>query len=79
MLTKILAILIFDDVELLYFCGPFEVFSVANRFTDPPALGSFRNRPQGAGRGEVSSSRQAFTRTRCSIRPHPSPGTGSEL
>ena len=36
--TRILAILIFDDVEVLDFCGPFEVFSVANRFTDPPAL-----------------------------------------
>ena len=29
-----LAILIFDDVEVLDFCGPFEVFSVANRFAD---------------------------------------------
>jgi hypothetical protein len=28
----------FDDVEVLDFCGPFEVFSVANRFTDPPAF-----------------------------------------
>src|SRR5205823_12359350 len=36
--TRALAILIFDDVEVLDFCGPFEVFSVANRFTDPPAL-----------------------------------------
>lgn len=34
----ILAILRFDDVEVLDFCGPFEVFSVANRFTDPPAF-----------------------------------------
>jgi putative intracellular protease/amidase len=33
-----LAILIFDDVEVLDFCGPFEVFSVANRFTVPPAF-----------------------------------------
>jgi transcriptional regulator GlxA family with amidase domain len=38
MRTKLLAILIFDDVEVLDFCGPFEVFSVANRFTDPPAF-----------------------------------------
>src|ERR1022692_3919768 len=38
MLTRTLAILIFDDVEVLDFCGPFEVFSVANRFTDPPAF-----------------------------------------
>jgi transcriptional regulator GlxA family with amidase domain len=33
-----LAILIFEDVEVLDFCGPFEVFSVASRFTDPPAF-----------------------------------------
>jgi transcriptional regulator GlxA family with amidase domain len=32
------AILLFDDMEVLDFCGPFEVFSVANRFTDPPAF-----------------------------------------
>jgi transcriptional regulator GlxA family with amidase domain len=36
--TRTLAILIFDDVEVLGFCGPFEVFSVANRFTEPPAF-----------------------------------------
>lgn len=36
--TRTLAILIFDDVEVLDFCGPFEVFSVANRFTDSPAF-----------------------------------------
>ena len=30
-MTKTLLILIFDDVEVLDFCGPFEVFSVANR------------------------------------------------
>jgi transcriptional regulator GlxA family with amidase domain len=35
---RTLAILLFDDVEALDFCGPFEVFSVANRFTDPPAF-----------------------------------------
>ncbi len=28
------AILIYDDVELLDFCGPFEVFSVVNRTND---------------------------------------------
>lgn len=32
--TRNLAILIFDDVEILDFCGPFEVFSVANRFVE---------------------------------------------
>src|SRR4051794_11211126 len=36
--TRTLAILIFDDVEVLDFCGPFEVFSVAGRLTDPPAF-----------------------------------------
>ena len=38
MATRTLPILIFDDVEVLDFCGPFEVFSVANRFPDPPAF-----------------------------------------
>jgi transcriptional regulator GlxA family with amidase domain len=38
MRTRTLAILLFDDVEVLDFCGPFAVFSVANRFTDPPAF-----------------------------------------
>src|SRR5262249_50413020 len=38
---RTLAILVFDDVEVLDFCGPFEVFSVANRFTDPPAFHVF--------------------------------------
>ena len=36
--TRNLAILIFEDVEVLDFCGPFEVFSVASRFSDPPAF-----------------------------------------
>ena len=36
--TRNLAILIFEDVEVLDFCGPFEVFSVASGFTDPPAF-----------------------------------------
>ena len=35
--TRNLAILIFEDVEVLDFCGQFEVFSVANRFTHLPA------------------------------------------
>src|SRR5262249_46042338 len=29
---------LFDDVEPLDFCGPFDVFSIANRFTDPAAF-----------------------------------------
>ena len=36
-----LAILLFDDAEVLDFCGPFEVFSVAGRNTDPPAFRVF--------------------------------------
>jgi transcriptional regulator GlxA family with amidase domain len=36
--TRNVAILLFDDVEVLDFCGPFEVFSVANRFTESPAF-----------------------------------------
>ena len=39
--TRTLAILIFDDVEVLDFAGPFEVFSVANRYTDPPGFEVF--------------------------------------
>lgn len=36
-----LAILLFDDAEVLDFSGPFEVFSVAARQTDPPAFDVF--------------------------------------
>jgi transcriptional regulator GlxA family with amidase domain len=39
--TRNLAILLFPDVELLDFCGPFEVFSVAGREFDPPAFRVF--------------------------------------
>jgi transcriptional regulator GlxA family with amidase domain len=39
--TRNLAILIFEDVEVLDFCGPFEVFSVANRFTELPSFNVF--------------------------------------
>src|SRR6516162_6675099 len=39
--TRNLAILIFDDVEVLDFCGPFEVFSVANAFTEATAFHVF--------------------------------------
>jgi transcriptional regulator GlxA family with amidase domain len=35
------AILIFDDVEVLDFSGPFEVFSVANRDIQPPLFNVF--------------------------------------
>jgi transcriptional regulator GlxA family with amidase domain len=37
-MPRTLAILIFEEVEVLDFCGPFEVFSVASHFTDPPAF-----------------------------------------
>ena len=33
-----LAIMAFEDVEVLDFCRPFEVFGVASPFTDPAAL-----------------------------------------
>lgn len=36
-----LAILIFTDVELLDFCGPYEVFSVANRFVSETPFNVF--------------------------------------
>lgn len=39
--TRNLAILIFADAEVLDFCGPFEVFSVANRFVEPAAFNVF--------------------------------------
>lgn len=39
--TRNLAILIFTEAEVLDFCGPFEVFSVANRFTEPAAFRVF--------------------------------------
>ncbi len=35
------AILIFPDVEILDFCGPFEVFSVAGRVAEPSAFNVF--------------------------------------
>jgi transcriptional regulator GlxA family with amidase domain len=38
MRTRTLAILIFNEVELLDFCGPFEVFSVVNNFTGSAAF-----------------------------------------
>ena len=36
-----LAILIFDDAEVLDFCGPYEVFSVANSHSEGPAFNVF--------------------------------------
>lgn len=37
-----LVVLIFDDVELLDFCGPIEVFSVASRWVDCQTLDELR-------------------------------------
>ncbi len=39
--TRTVGILIFDDVEVLDFCGPFEVFSVAGREVAPGAFAVF--------------------------------------
>ena len=54
-----IAILLFDDVEVLDACGPFEVFSVANRVAqragsaDHPTWSRRSDRPQlrAAGHG----------------------------
>jgi transcriptional regulator GlxA family with amidase domain len=61
MATRTLAILIFDDVEVLDFCGPFEVFSVANQYTDAPAFNVLTVAEQA---GPVS------TRGGMSVNPH---------
>jgi transcriptional regulator GlxA family with amidase domain len=37
-MSRTVAIFIFDDVEVLDFCGPFEVFGVTGAHTDPPAF-----------------------------------------
>jgi transcriptional regulator GlxA family with amidase domain len=39
--TRNVAILLFDDVELLDYCGPCEVFSVAAQKSDPPPFAVF--------------------------------------
>jgi len=59
--SRTLAILIFDEVEVLDFCGPFEVFSVASRFVDPPA---FRVLTVSEMAGSIS------TRGGLSVNPH---------
>jgi hypothetical protein len=43
------AVLLFPEVELLDFAGPFEVFSVASRWSDPPAF-SVRTMAEKPGR-----------------------------
>jgi transcriptional regulator GlxA family with amidase domain len=57
--TRTLAILIFDDVEVLDFCSPFEVFSVTNRFTNPPAFSVLT----------VAEASQVLTRGGLSVNP----------
>jgi transcriptional regulator GlxA family with amidase domain len=59
--TRDLAILIFEGVEVLDFCGPFEVFAVASRFTDPPAFRVFTV-PEKPG--------PVLTRGGLSVNPH---------
>lgn len=39
--TRNLAVLLFDDVEVLDFCGPFEVFSVASNQSERPSFNVF--------------------------------------
>lgn len=39
--TRSLAILLFDDAELLDFCGPYEVFSVASNQSEEPSFNVF--------------------------------------
>jgi transcriptional regulator GlxA family with amidase domain len=39
--TRNVGIVLFDDVELLDYCGPCEVFAVAARDADPPPLAIF--------------------------------------
>jgi hypothetical protein len=56
MATRTLAILLFDEVEVLDFCGPFEVFSVASRFTDPPAFNVLTAAEKLVGRGRPRAS-----------------------
>ncbi len=61
MATRTLAILIFDDVEVLDFCGPFEVFSVANRFSEPPTFNVLT---------VAEDARPVLTRGGLSVNPH---------
>jgi transcriptional regulator GlxA family with amidase domain len=60
-MSRNVAILIFDDVEVLDFCGPFEVFSVVNRFAAPAAMHVFT---------VAESSRPVIARGGLSVNPH---------
>jgi transcriptional regulator GlxA family with amidase domain len=59
--TRNLAILIFDDVEVLDFCGPFEVFSVAAPLADPPAFRVYT---------VAETKRPVLARNGLSVNPH---------
>ena len=59
--TRTLAILIFEEVEVLDFCGPFEVFSVASRFTEPLAFNVLT---------VAQSASPVVTRGGLSVNPH---------
>lgn len=59
--TRNLAILLFDDAEVLDFCGPYEVFSVANRFTVPAPFRIFT---------VAEKPGPILTRSGLSINPH---------
>jgi transcriptional regulator GlxA family with amidase domain len=59
--TRNLAILVFEGVEVLDFCGPFEVFAVASRFTDTPAFHVFT---------AAERSGPVLTRGGLSVNPH---------
>lgn len=61
MTTRTLAIVLFDEVEVLDFCGPFEVFSVASQFTDPHAFNV---------RTVAETGRPILTRGGMSVNPH---------
>ncbi len=65
-MSKNVAILIFDDVEVLDFAGPFEVFTVAGEVNDPAPFRVYTV----AETGEAVT-----TRGRLSINPHYSIGT----
>jgi transcriptional regulator GlxA family with amidase domain len=61
MSTKNIAILLFEEVELLDFCGPLEVFSVAARRHDPPAFNVYT---------VAQHSGPVATRNGLSVNPH---------
>jgi transcriptional regulator GlxA family with amidase domain len=61
MTSRTIAILLFDEVEVLDFAGPFEVFSVANRFMPEPAFTVLT---------VAETDRPVVTRGGLSVNPH---------